>query len=297
MKHKVLAIGELLADFISEQYVDNLSEAKSFHMYQGGSAANLCANLKWLGKEADLVACVGNDPIGKFLLNSLVEIGLGTSQIQIHPKEPSSLVMVGKSTGTPDFVAYRYADKMIQKISTVAIANTEIVHSTAFALSLEPARSVVLGLMQKAKELGKQVSCDWNYAPAIWLNDNGRAVFEELCSMDVILKLSLDDFKRFSGNTDAEPEDAIQFLNAYHNCNISLTCGCQGVWFNDEAGNWKFLPAQTLEVKDSTGAGDAYWAGFLAAYTDGLSKAECVQAGIELASLKIQKIGPLFVAS
>jgi len=51
MKIDVLAIGELLADLISHEHVNTLSEAKNFQMFQGGSPANLCANVKWLGKE------------------------------------------------------------------------------------------------------------------------------------------------------------------------------------------------------------------------------------------------------
>lgn len=71
MKIDVLAIGELLADVISEHYVTTLAEAGTFHIYQGGSPANVCANLKWLGDHAVMVSCIGKDSIGDMIVDSI----------------------------------------------------------------------------------------------------------------------------------------------------------------------------------------------------------------------------------
>lgn len=294
MRIDVLVIGELLADLISDEYVNTLSEAKTFHLFQGGSPANFCANLKWLGKDVELVACVGNDSIGNLLTQSLNKIGLTGSYISKNNYLPSSLVLVGKSQASPDFIAYRMADTQIPEIASTLIANSTIIHTSAFALSLEPARTNILNAMRVASKAGKLVSVDWNFAPQIWQKDLGISVFEEICSMNLLLKLSLDDFMRFTKNYQATANDAMMFLDSLTTKATCLTCGADGVWFKSAGTTWHKIEAQKIEVKDTTGAGDAFWAGFIAAYLSNTSLNDCVENGIRIASQKIQKIGPLY---
>jgi fructokinase len=295
MKIDVLALGELLADLISEDYVNTLSEAKKFHLYQGGSPANLCANLKWLGKETELVACVGNDSIGDFLSNVLMEIGLSGKYIERDPNLPSSLVLVGKSKASPDFIAYRMADTQIKRVSNHVIEAATIIHTSAFALSKEPARTNILSALKTASQLGKIISCDWNFAPEIWGNNSGEKVFGELVQLNPLLKFSLDDFARFTGIIEPEPKQAMEFLNSYNLSFACITCGSEGVWFINENKQWNHLAAIKVEVKDTTGAGDAFWAGFLASYLNGKTNSDSVQDGIKLAAKKIQQLGPLYL--
>ncbi|OYU97536.1 MAG: carbohydrate kinase [Bacteroidetes bacterium B1(2017)] len=294
MKIDVLVIGELLADLISDEYVNTLSAAKTFHLFQGGSPSNFCANLKWLGNETELVACVGNDSIGNFLTQSLLNIGLSGSYINKNNSLPSSIVLVGKSQASPDFIAYRLADAQIAEVDSSLIANSTIIHTSAFALSLNPARTSILNAMRVASKAGKLVSVDWNFAPQIWHNNTGIGVFEELCTMNLLLKLSLDDFMRFSGNYKASAEDAMRFLDNYTTNATCLTCGSNGVFYKSSGTNWQKAEAQKITVKDTTGAGDAFWAGFISAFLSNSNLNECVEKGIQIASQKIQKLGPLY---
>ncbi len=296
MKIDVLAIGELLADLISSEYVGNLAESKSFEIFQGGSPANLCANLKWLGRNVELSACVGTDSIGDFLVKNLAKVGLEPNNISRNPDFPSSLVLVGKSKNSPDFIAYRMADSQIPAVNTSLIKDSKILHTSAFALSKDPARENILMAFKSAFVLGKEISCDWNFAPQIWQSDTGIKVFEDLCSMNPLLKLSLDDFKRFIGSELADESMAKEFLDQYNTKISCLTCGADGVWFTNENKEWVKIDANPVnEVKDTTGAGDAFWAGFLNARLDGKNNETCIRAGIELASKKIQKLGPLYL--
>ncbi|MCF8255296.1 MAG: hypothetical protein K9J84_12035, partial [Bacteroidia bacterium] len=281
MKIDVVAIGELLADLISDDFVSDLSQVKKFNLFQGGSPSNLCANLKWLNKEVELVASVGKDSIGEFLLAELAKIGLSTQFINIDQQLPSSLVLVGKSIGTPDFIAYRMADTRIMPIDKYLLNNTSIIHTSAFALSKEPARTHILEAMKYATFLGNEISCDWNFASEIWYPENGQDVFNELCKLKPLLKLSLDDYRRFTNNPNASALTAIDFLNNCSSKFTCLTCGSEGVWFTNEDNNWVNLPARKVEVKDTTGAGDAFWAGFLSSYLEENSITQSVERGIK----------------
>lgn len=295
MKIDLLAIGELLADFISHEYVNTVSEAKSFEMFQGGSPANLCANVRWLGKNAQLIACVGNDSIGDFLIKEIEKIGISSALITRSNEHPSSVVMIGKSTGTPDFIAYRMADTQIPPLSYDLLKDVNIIHTSAFALSKNPAQSNIIEALNYAKHKGAQVSVDWNFAKPIWGNDDGRSAFNYICSLQPMLKMSLDDYQRFLGQAHANAENARNFLDFLRVPFICLTCGSDGVWYKfDET--WHFIAAKRVdEVKDTTGAGDAFWAAFLSAKLDGKNYHDCVNNAIEIAAIKIQKTGPLYV--
>jgi len=297
MKIDVLAIGELLADLISTEYVNDISEVKKFEIFQGGSPANLCANLKWLGTNAELIACVGADSVGSMLLDNLAQVGLPTDKIAIHPEYPSSLVLVGKSKGSPDFIAYRMADSQILSIDKESINDAQIIHTSAFALSKEPARASILTALRFARQQGKDISCDWNFAQKIWQQDNGIAVFNELCSLKPLLKLSLDDMKRFLNNENASIQDVFDFLGKYPTSITCLTLGSEGVWYSGNNQDWFKLDAVKVnQVKDTTGAGDAFWAAFLNAKLQGLNITDCVEAGIQFAAKKIQTVGPIYIS-
>jgi len=294
MKIDILAIGELLADVISEQYVSSLADATTFRLYQGGSPANVCANLKWMGDRAVMISCVGNDSIGDFIVESIKKIGLSDTYISRSTTHPTTIVLVGRSQGTPDFIAYRMADTQIGPINHSLIEQSSILHSCAFALSRNPAQQNILDAFDQAASMGKKISIDWNFAPSIW-QDDGKLIFTRICRNRPLLKMSMDDVQRFLGKQVSEDE-AKNYLSTLSTTVTCLTCGKEGVWFFDENDtSWKHMPAVSVaEVRDTTGAGDAFWSGFLHAYIKDLSTADCIQEGLAIASRKIQKIGPLY---
>ncbi len=116
MQGFILSVGELLADIITNEYCDSLAQAKTFQMAAGGSPFNLAANIKYMGGDARLVSCVGNDSIGRYLSGTVEQTGLDNQYIQVSLSEPTSIVLVTKSRATPDFIAYRHADAGISPI-------------------------------------------------------------------------------------------------------------------------------------------------------------------------------------
>ena len=66
----VFTIGEILVDMISDDYDTNFNSNK-YSRFFGGSPANITMNIKRLGGNPIITACVGNDGLGKFLINDL----------------------------------------------------------------------------------------------------------------------------------------------------------------------------------------------------------------------------------
>ena len=74
--------------------------------------------------------------------------------------------------------------------------------------------------------------------------------------------------------------------------NVCVTLGGDGCFVADTEGG-HFLPARKVEVKDTTGAGDAFWSGFLTACLDGHAILDAAKAARSMAELKLGHFGPL----
>jgi sugar/nucleoside kinase (ribokinase family) len=72
----------------------------------------------------------------------------------------------------------------------------------------------------------------------------------------------MDDMSRFTGKT-LSIEEAKNYLYPFQANVICLTCGAAGVWYTQKDSPWQHQNAQPVKIVDSTGAGDAFWAGFL----------------------------------
>ena len=292
--HDLIAIGELLIDMISVDYVENLSQADTYKRIPGGSPANLAGNLARLGKRVGLVAGVGEDAAGMFLKNFVADLGLNVSRVR-QVAEPSTLILVTKSREVSAFTAYRAADTQItlNDVDLEWIAQSRIVHTTAFALSREPARSSILNAVRYATKAGRQISIDANYAPQIWPDrQEARTIITEYLGHGALAKFSEVDYERLFEEKVGDPKTAAQRVLDLGASLVCLTLGEAGVLVltKDESFH---LPARKIDVKDTTGAGDAFWAGFLCAYLDKLSLRKCAEAGRSLAEMKLGIFGPL----
>lgn len=295
-KYALLAVGELLADFIGTEITENLSDATNFQRFQGGSPSNLAANMGRLGNQAAIVSCVGNDNLGRYLVEKVRETGVDVSHVAVDDFEPSSIVVVSRTKGTPDFIAYRTADRMIQSkhISDDLLKEVSIFHTTCFALSRNPAQDSIVESASRAAKLGVQLSIDLNYAPQIWPDrTNAHEVVKNYVSNGSLVKMSEDDAERFYGKV-VSPQQAITDFHAWGAKLICFTLGAKGSIISTEGGKNQFtLPGKEIEVVDATGAGDSYWSGFLTAFLEGHSPEVCAKAGANIATLKLKTLGPL----
>jgi fructokinase len=131
----VLAIGESLIDALNTGFVADLSEAKTPAIHPGGNLANLCRFVQACGGKAILVAAVGKDGLGKILLQALQKSGITTDYIQQLAAHSNSMIVLGCSTGTPDFIPYCDADRFLQPVKEELISGAALLHTTAFALN------------------------------------------------------------------------------------------------------------------------------------------------------------------
>lgn len=290
----ILSVGELLIDLMSTEFADSLTDISTFKRHPGGSPANLCMNMARLGNQTKLVATVGKDAMGQFLMDYVQALPIDCTDLH-QVNFPTTLILVTRSQTIANFEAYRGADCQISpiQIKSEILKKVSIYHTTCFALSQQPAQTVILKGAQKAASLGCQLSIDANYAAKIWPNRaQAQKVVAHYCSMGAIIKMSEVDWERLYIKPLESPKVAIAHLLALGAKEVCLTLGGNGCWVANSKET-KFLPARKVEVKDTTGAGDAFWSGYLTALLDGHSLINRAKAGRSMAELKIGHLGSL----
>jgi fructokinase len=292
----IICIGEVLIDFIGHQIDTSINRTKDFHRFLGGSPTNVAVNATRLGLNSVLVATCGQDGLGEYIVRKLKANNVITSHVKKIDHMPTSVIFVSKSTGTPDFIPFREADSQIDpsQITDDLLESAKIFHTTCFALSKDPARTTILESAKRAKQLGLKTSIDINFSERIW-NDREEAklVLKEYLATDPLVKLSEDDcYRLFS---ESKTEDFI--FEYFHNLGASTICltkGKEGVVLSDKKfGLFHQKAIPVLEIKDATGAGDAFWTGFLYAQLLNKNFNDTITIAQKLAVLKLQNVGRL----
>ncbi len=295
MRHlDVLSVGEALIDLISDEDQRPLLESRRFHMYPGGSVTNVAQNVSRLGGAAAIVARVGDDAFGQFLRHYLVTAGVETTYLHTTSRIPTTHVVVTRHTTPPEFAVYRGADAQLLPgdMPLTSLQSTSLVHTSAFALSSEPARSAILGFITQAHAAGCLISFDPNYDPHIWeINTNPLPVLEKICPHVFLAKPSLDDCERIFGIGKSPEAYAARFLDLGVQ-QVVLTMGPTGVLLANARG-FSHYSVPEVEVVDVTGAGDAFWSGLLLATLDGYSIPDAIRVAQEVAAIKLRQVGPL----
>ncbi|SDG65779.1 fructokinase [Flavobacterium omnivorum] len=295
-KIDILCVGEVLVDFIGHQEGVLINETRDYHRYLGGSPTNVAMNSTRLGLNTIMVATVGNDGFGTYIAERLGDVGVNTDHLNILEDKSTSVIFVSRSDGTPDFIPYRSADCCIyeEQISSETLANTTIFHTTCFALSKNPAQKTILKKAQEAYNLGCKLSIDVNYARKLWKSQKKAfKVIKTYCQFNPLIKISEDDMLRLF-EKELPHEEIFQFFHDQGADTVCLTLGSKGVKLSQKGEKVIEMPAIKIDkVMDTTGAGDAFWSGFLFAYIKEKSIQECLDIALKLAALKLQNVGRL----
>jgi fructokinase len=291
----VLTIGEMVVDFISAEKTDTLSNASTFGRYLGGSPANIAVYVSKLGGASAVIAKTGIGAFGKFLKSELQRHGVTTDYLPMDHRTHTTVIFVSSTAATPDFEEFRSGDYLLrpEEVSDEAISRARVLHASTFALSREPCRSAVISAFRRAREMGKIVSLDPNYSRRVWPDyKEARGVIREAYRYVEVTKPSADDARRIFG-PDYGPEQYLQMFHDLGAGTVVFTMGEEGNLISEDGKIVAHVPARPVEVVDATGAGDAFWAGFLIATLDGNPAERAVLFAREIVEQKLTTKGPL----
>ncbi|TCP28611.1 fructokinase [Tenacibaculum skagerrakense] len=287
----IFCVGETIVDLIGIEAKDSIKNTNKFERHLGGSPTNVALNCSKLKLKVALASSVGEDNLGNYIHEELIKNQIDISCVKLIDNMATSIILVSKTTETPDFIPYRNADYYIyeSQIKEHTILRSKIFHTTCFALSRDPAQTTILKYAELAYKNGSKTSIDLNFSSKIWTNrDDALKVIMKYCKYNPLIKISLDDMHRIFGSTMSENE----MFAFFHNQNVDLICltkGKEGVVISERNKKTYAFPSIKIpNIKDATGAGDAFWSGFLYGFIHEFTIEKSVQTGLLISALKLQ---------
>ncbi len=230
----------------------------------GGQAANVAAWVAHLGSTARLVAARGDDAVGALLHRDLADRGVHVCG-PVIPGATGTVVALLDAHGERSMMSDRGVSPQFvpDALDASWFEGFDRLHITGYSLIAEPFAYTAMTAAHQARAAGARVSVDLSAAHLIRAM-SGATFRRRLATVapEVVFGTA-DEFDALDGPVSAP---VIITKRGPHGCVVTWPGGRQEV------------PAPTVEVVDSTGAGDAFAAGFLVGQTREQAIASAVAA-------------------
>lgn len=255
--YDIICAGEMLIDFTPGK------EPYTFTANPGGAPANVAVSTARNGLSTAFLGILGQDDFGKRLKETLEQENIQMLCPTLTDKAITTLAFVTLYEGGErsfTFARKPGADLLLSKedIKEQDIHHCRMFHAGSFSLSGNPSCEAIAYAMKLAHEQNKLVSFDVNYRDMIWHDmDKCKKEVDEILPYVDLLKISDEELYFVGGE-----ENIDSFMKQYNISVVIQTLGAAGAkyYFN---GNQKVIPGQKVNAIDATGAGDAFWGGFL----------------------------------
>ena len=287
---RVVVVGDLLYDLLAKVEGEVTLGTDTFTRVRGvagGSGANAATWLAASDVETHFVGRVGDDVFGDFLRTELERAG-----VRVHlardPSLPTGKVFVlVDGAGERTMITDRGAGENLRPEDLPeTLFSSGHLHLSGYTFSGGSRRETAREALRLARESGMTISVDPSTVPL--LMEVGPERFLELTRGADLCFPNLEEGEVLA-RTEA-PEDIAARLLSYYS-GVVLKLGAEGALYAGVDGARARLPAEPARVVDTTGAGDALSAGFLAARLSGTSPAEALERGVELAARAVERVG------
>lgn len=288
----VLALGEINPDVIVrgadprpqfgqvELFVDTID------LVVGSSSAIFACGAARLGLRVAFVGVVGDDAMGRFMLDAMRTRGIDVSACRVDATVPTgaSVILAGNADRAiltaPGTVPLLRDDD----IPAALVSRARHLHVGSLFL-LDALRPRLADRFAAVRRAGLTTSFDCNWDPrGTW--DGG--LWRILDQTDVFFP-NAAEARRITGRNSLE--DAALALVAAGPRVVAVKCGADGAFAAEPDGTFTRMPAIAVDSVDTTGAGDSFDAGFLAAWLAGRPVRDCLAVGIACGSLSTRGAG------
>jgi len=272
MTHRFVVIGDVMFDVTSRGSEGTQSSpdipARNT-MQPGGGGANIAVWLTFLSQHVQLYAHVGEDLAGQTLAEALHTRGVQCTFTRSASASTGTCVIVVGDSGERFMRSDPGANAELA-LPNIAAVHTDHVHMSAYALRSASVASRLGTFTQEAKDRSITTSLDLS---ATYIVDHYGPVLQN-CLWDVVFG-TREEFSALP-----EPISAVSVVKA----------GASGVEVL-EGNNRQLQAAPDLEPLDTTGAGDAYAAGFLSAWVTSGDIAAGMEAARDAARIALGRVG------
>jgi 5-dehydro-2-deoxygluconokinase len=280
----LVAIGRVSVDLYGQQTGSRLEDVTTFAKGIGGCPANVAIGAARLGLKTALVSRVGDEPMGRFVLEQLAREGVDTSGVRVDSQRLTSLVLLSvRDQDSFPLIFYREncADGALceDDIDEALITSARAVLVTGTHFSIPAAARAQRKAIELARAHRARVVLDIDYRPNLWGiggHGAGESRYARSATVTAALTAALPECDLIVGTEEelhvaAGVEDtleAIRRVRALSNAVIVCKRGARGCAVFPGAIPAVFEDALLVagvpvEIYNVLGAGDAFLAGFL----------------------------------
>ena len=288
-EHDLLVIGEINPDLVlqGEDVTPAFGQAEKLvdraALTIGSSSVIVACGAARLGLKTAFIGLVGDDLFGRFMLGAMQDRGVDTSGCTVTKAHQTgfSVILSGPNDRAILTFPGTIAELRHSDIDLGYLKRAKHLHLSSFFL-LDNLRPDVPKLFRKAKHLGLTTSLDTNWDP----RESWSGLSETLQYTDVLLP-NEQEALHLTGQERLEPTLAIL---AKHVPTLAVKLGAEGAVARRE-GQEVRAPVVPVDVKDTTGAGDSFDAGFLYGYLQGWPLEKSLRFACACGSLSTRGVG------
>jgi len=296
----VAAIGEVMVEFAP---AGSGASPADYRLGFAGDTFNTAVGLARLGIATSYVTLLGDDPLSDRIIALMQQEGIGDALVQrLAGRQPGLYVIANAPDGERTFRYWRsesparelWADDRPAQVIEDGLDDFSHIYLSGITLAImqPPARQRLRTFLQGYRQRGGTVVFDSNYRPRLWADaGEARAAIGEFLSVADIALLTLEDEQALWG-----PLPAGEVLQRHRDAGVGELVIRQGPEpvITCAGGQLKRVDVPAVrDVVDTTGAGDAFNAGYLARRLCGGAAEEAAAWGSRAAGAVIRQRGAI----
>ncbi len=292
----VVTLGEAMVMLVAG-WPGPLEQVEIFHKRTAGAETNVAIGLARLGLRVGWGSRLGQDSLGRYLLDSLRGEGVDCSRVILAPGERTGLLFKSRVTdGSDPLVEYHRAGSAASRmrpddVDRDWLLSARHLHATGvFAAVSADSFEVTRRTMRLMREAGRTVSFDTNLRPTLWPSTQTmREGVNELAALADWVLPGIEEGRLLTG--EREPAAIARFYLDRGARLVVVKLGPDGAYYDDGARSGH-VPASPVErVVDTVGAGDGFAVGVISGLLEGLSLERAVARGAWIGARAVQVPG------
>jgi 2-dehydro-3-deoxygluconokinase len=284
---------------VGEAMIELAPRGSGWDVGYGGDTLNQAMHLARYGHATAYLTVLGNDPFAPGMVQAWAREGLDTTLVLRDTERTTGLYAISIDPhGERRFAYWRshsaarrlFAHEQVGEALTQAEDARLLVYSLiSLAILPEYGREALLGLAREVRRRGGLVAFDGNYRARLWEDADGAQAWRTRAAAEADFGLpTIDDEREMTGVDD--PEAVAGIWRDAGCAEVIVKLGAKGCRLPDGT---IMPPAVTLMPVDSSGAGDAFAAGYLAHRLRGAPPEDAARRGHELAGWTVMRSGAL----
>ncbi|OED40775.1 hypothetical protein AB833_11885 [Chromatiales bacterium (ex Bugula neritina AB1)] len=295
MQPTIIAVGELLVEFVSHQKGCELHTLAEYSgPYPSGAPAICIDQAARVGAVTQIFGGLGADNFGNALIERLQSNGVNTSGIARFDNKTTGVAFVSYyNDGSRTFIFHlnNTAADALKDTSSTLPPGPLLMHISGSSLGNPNLRAAIEQTAAEVISRGGELSCDPNARPELMSNPDVKATLAGLISKSSYLFPSESDLSYlYPGES---PQEVITNLLKKGTKIIALTRGEQGSRIYSNNKDPLELPGHTVDEVDPTGAGDCFCGTFLAMIAKGESLEKSARYANAAGALAVTERGPM----